>query len=82
VSPSGKVRIWSRQRKAPTPHFPEIVGAPSVVPRGVRLDGELVVPRNGGVDFAALQQRIHPAANVCRIHATAATIPARDQLGA
>ena len=35
------------------------------LPNGLRLDGELVIPHNGGFDFAALQTRIHPAAKRC-----------------
>jgi ATP-dependent DNA ligase len=61
VSRAGKVRLRSRRHRPLTRYFPEIVEAAGVLPPGVVLDGELVVPRNGGVDFAALQLRIHPA---------------------
>ncbi len=57
-------------------YFPEIVAAvgalaaPTLV-----LDGELVIPRGGGVSFEAMLQRIHPAES--RIRRLAAETPAR-----
>jgi ATP-dependent DNA ligase len=61
MSSTGKVGLRSRRQRSLTPYFPEIIEAGGVLPPGVRLDSELVVPRNGGFDFAALQQHIHPA---------------------
>jgi ATP-dependent DNA ligase len=74
VSTTGKVRLQSRRQGPLAPYFPEIVEAAGVLPPGVRLDGELVVPRNGGFDFAALQQHSHPAAK--RVHQLGRELPA------
>jgi len=74
VSSTGGIGLRSRRQRSLTPYFPEIVEAASVLSRGVRLDGELIVPRNGGVDFAALQQRIHPAGK--RVAQLARELPA------
>jgi ATP-dependent DNA ligase len=47
-----------------TRYFPEVVEAVrrSFPPRAV-IDGEIVIAGEGGLDFWALQQRIHPAAS-------------------
>jgi ATP-dependent DNA ligase len=58
VSSTGAIGLRSRRQRSLTPYFPEIIEAAAALPSGVRLDGELIVPRNGGVDFAALQERI------------------------
>ena len=45
-------------------YFPEMVSALEGLPaRQFVLDGELVVPTDGGLDFNQLLQRIHPAAS-------------------
>lgn len=55
-----QVVLQSRQLRSLTRFFPEIVaGVLEGVPDGVALDGELVVARGGGLDFGALQQRLH-----------------------
>jgi ATP-dependent DNA ligase len=66
VTPNGRVSLTSRHNKPLTPYFPEIAATAQQLPGGLRLDGELVVPRGGGVEFAALQERIHPAAKRVR----------------
>jgi ATP-dependent DNA ligase len=56
--------LQSRDEKPLDRYFPELQ-APlraQLLPRCV-LDGELVIAREGGLDFEALQQRIHPAAS-------------------
>jgi ATP-dependent DNA ligase len=68
--------LQSRNRKPLDRYFPELQ-APlrgSLPPRVV-LDGELVVPRDGSLDFDALSERIHPAAS--RVATLAARTPAR-----
>jgi len=65
VSPSGTVRLSSRQPRPLARYFPELIEAAPVLPPGVRLDGELVIPASGEFDFAALQRRIHPSATWC-----------------
>jgi len=59
VSEFGDVRLDSRRGKAFDRYFPEIIAAARALPAGLVLDGELVVPASGGVDFAALQHRLH-----------------------
>jgi ATP-dependent DNA ligase len=58
------VEIGSRKERPMTRYFPEVVEAVrrSFPPRAV-IDGEIVVAGDGGLDFWALQQRIHPAAS-------------------
>jgi ATP-dependent DNA ligase len=55
------------QSKAGQPlgrYFPELVDALQALPaRKFVLDGEIIIRRNGGLDFDALLQRIHPAAS-------------------
>lgn len=67
--------IQSRDGKPLDRYFPEL-RAPllrQLPPRCV-LDGEIVIARNGGLDFDALTLRIHPAAS--RVKALAAQSPA------
>jgi ATP-dependent DNA ligase len=45
---------------------PEVVATVEQLDREVVLDGELVVWCGGRLDFAALQQRLHPATARCR----------------
>ncbi len=58
------VRIQSRDLKPLNRYFPELEKVlAEQLPRGCILDGEIVVAGPGGLDFDALQQRIHPAAS-------------------
>ena len=59
-----EVEIGSRKERPMTRYFPEVVEAVrrSFPPRAV-IDGEIVIAGDGGLDFSALQQRIHPAAS-------------------
>jgi ATP-dependent DNA ligase len=70
-----EVEIGSRKERPMTRYFPEVVEAVrrSFPPRAV-IDGEIVVAGDGGLDFWALQQRIHPAAS--RVALLAAQTPA------
>jgi ATP-dependent DNA ligase len=55
----GQVRLQSRQRRPFTQAFPDVVHAlASALPAGTVVDGELVVMREGRVDFLALQRRL------------------------
>ena len=59
-----EVEIGSRKERPMTRYFPDVVEAVrrNFPPRAV-IDGEIVVAgEGGGLDFWALQQRIHPAA--------------------
>ena len=56
------VRIQSRELKPLNRYFPELEKVlVETLPKGCILDGEIVVARQGALDFDALQQRIHPA---------------------
>jgi ATP-dependent DNA ligase len=59
-----EVLLQSRDEKPLNRYFPELV-APlcEQLPGRCVLDGEVVVVRGEGLDFEALQQRIHPAAS-------------------
>jgi ATP-dependent DNA ligase len=77
--------LQSRDLKPLNRYFPELVAAlHDALPKGCVLDGEIVVTSPRGLDFDALQQRIHPAAS--RIAKLAKETPARfvafDLLGA
>lgn len=72
--------ITSRGAKSLTRYFPELVSeCERQLPVGMILDGEVVVTitrsdGTGCLDFAALQQRIHPASS--RVELLARTTPA------
>jgi ATP-dependent DNA ligase len=70
-----EVVLGSRNERPLTRYFPEVVDAvrAQLPPRCV-VDGEIVVARGGGLDFDALQQRIHPAES--RVRLLASTTPA------
>jgi len=71
------VVLGSRNEKPLTRYFPEVLPAVRAsLPERCVIDGELVVTGRGavGLDFDALQQRIHPAAS--RIERLAAETPA------
>jgi ATP-dependent DNA ligase len=70
-----EVEIGSRNGRPMARYFPDVVAAAraSLPPRCV-VDGEIVVAGAKGLDFWALQQRIHPAAS--RIGLLAAQTPA------
>jgi ATP-dependent DNA ligase len=54
--------LQSRDLKPMARYFPEAVEQlAESLPRGVVLDGELVIVRDDGLDFDLLSQRIHPA---------------------
>src|SRR5262249_14889677 len=56
--------MQSRDEKPLDRYFPELVEPlKAQLPRRCVLDGELVIPKDGGLDFEALQLRIHPAAS-------------------
>ena len=59
-----EVEIGSRNERPMTRYFPEVVEAIKAnLPDRCVIDGEIVLARSGGLDFDALQQRIHPAAS-------------------
>src|SRR5262249_8320231 len=67
--------IQSRDEKPLNRYFPELVEAmKSQLPARVVLDGEIVIAKNGALDFEALQLRLHPAAS--RVKLLSGQIPA------
>ena len=59
-----EVEIGSRNERPMTRYFPELVAAfKTELPQRCVVDGEIVLTTDGGLDFEALQQRIHPAAS-------------------
>jgi len=59
-----EVLIQSRDEKPLDRYFPELLEPlRSSLPSRCVLDGELVIVRNDGLDFDALQLRLHPAAS-------------------
>src|SRR3954452_8416990 len=70
-----EVEIGSRKERPMTRYFPDVVAAvlSDFPPRAV-IDGEIVIAGDRGLDFWALQQRIHPAAS--RVTTLAGRTPA------
>jgi ATP-dependent DNA ligase len=70
-----EVFLQSRDERSLNRYFPELL-APlkATLPRQCALDGEIVVVQNNGLDFDALQLRIHPAES--RVRLLSAQIPA------
>jgi len=57
-----EVEFGSRNERPMTRYFPELVEAVKAeLPERCVLDGEIVIATDAGLDFEALQQRIHPA---------------------
>ena len=70
-----EILIQSRDEKSLNRYFPELLEPlRSQLPARCVLDGEIVIARNGGLDFDALQLRIHPAAS--RVKLLSQEIPA------
>src|SRR6185369_2253818 len=60
----GEIAIQSRDLRPLDRYFPELEDAlVERLPDGVVVDGEIVVVGARGLDFDALQQRLHPAAS-------------------
>jgi ATP-dependent DNA ligase len=77
--------LQSRDLKPLNRYFPELAQAlHHALPNGCVLDGEIVVASSRGLDFDALQQRIHPAASrIARLaQETPASFVAFDLLAA
>ncbi len=57
-----QVELGSRNERPMTRYFPELVAAVTAeLPDRCVIDGEIVIATEHGLDFEALQQRIHPA---------------------
>ena len=63
-----EVELGSRNERPMTRYFPELVEAVKAeLPQRCVIDGEIVIATDHGLDFEALQQRIHPAASRVRV---------------
>ena len=63
-----EIQIQSRDEKPLNRYFPELLEPLlTQLPARCVLDGEIVIARNGGLDFEALQLRLHPAASRVRL---------------
>jgi ATP-dependent DNA ligase len=72
---SGELRLWSRNGRPLLRYFPELRELGDLLPPRSALDGEIVIQRDGAIDFDAMQTRLHPAES--RVRKLSAEIPAR-----
>ncbi len=72
---SGELCLWSRNGRPLLRYFPELRSLGESLPPHSALDGEIVLERNGQLDFDALQLRLHPAES--RIRRLSAETPTR-----
>ena len=72
---SGELRLWSRNARPLLRYFPELRPLGKLLPPLSAVDGEIVIVREGVLDFDAMQTRLHPAES--RITKLAGEIPAR-----
>src|SRR5215470_19764330 len=72
---SGELRLWSRNARPLLRYFPELRPLGDLLPSLSALDGEIVIERDGVLDFDAMQTRLHPAES--RVRKLAGEIPAR-----
>ncbi len=71
----GDVALWSRNARPLLRYFPELAALGEKLPPKSALDGEIVITREGRLDFDALQMRLHPAES--RVKKLSAEIPAQ-----
>jgi ATP-dependent DNA ligase len=70
----GELALWSRNGRPLLRYFPELRPLGELLPPRSALDGEVVIVRDGALDFDAMQMRLHPAES--RIRRLAGEIPA------
>ncbi|KMO82515.1 ATP-dependent DNA ligase [Mycolicibacterium chlorophenolicum] len=78
-----EVELGSRNERPLTRYFPELIAAITTeTPERCVIDGEIIIATDHGLDFEALQQRIHPADSRVRMLAekTPASFVAFDLL--
>jgi ATP-dependent DNA ligase len=69
-----ELALWSRNERPLLRYFPELRPLGELMPPRSALDGEIVIARDGVLDFDAMQMRLHPAES--RIRRLSAEIPA------
>jgi ATP-dependent DNA ligase len=72
---SGELRLWSRNGRPLLRYFPELSVLGDLLPPASALDGEIMIERDGVLDFDAMQTRLHPAES--RVRKLAAEIPSQ-----
>ena len=70
----GELALWSRKERPLLRYFPELRPLGDLLPPHSALDGEIVIARDGVLDFDSMQTRLHPAES--RVRKLAAEIPA------
>jgi len=70
----GEVALWSRNERPLLRYFPELAPLGERLPPHSALDGEIVIARDGVLDFDSMQMRLHPAES--RVKRLSAEIPA------
>jgi ATP-dependent DNA ligase len=70
----GELALWSRNGRPLLRYFPELGALGDLLPPHSALDGEIVIERDGRLEFDALQLRLHPAES--RIRKLSAEMPA------
>jgi ATP-dependent DNA ligase len=72
---NGELALWSRNARPLLRYFPELRDLGKLLPPRSALDGEIVIERDGVLDFDSMQLRLHPAES--RIRKLSAEIPAQ-----
>jgi ATP-dependent DNA ligase len=70
-----ELALWSRNGRPLLRYFPELRPLGELLPPRSVLDGEVVIVRDGALDFDSMQMRLHPAES--RIRKLSAEIPAQ-----
>src|ERR671910_431411 len=70
----GELALWSRNERPLLRYFPELRPLGDLLPPHSALDGEIVIARDGVLDFDSMQMRLHPAES--RVNRLAKEIPA------
>src|SRR5215208_6269435 len=70
-----ELALWSRKERPLLRYFPELRPLGERLPQHSALDGEIVIARDGALDFDSMQTRLHPAES--RIRKLSAEIPAQ-----
>jgi ATP-dependent DNA ligase len=70
----GELALWSRKERPLLRYFPELRPLGELLPPHSALDGEIVIARDGILDFDSMQMRLHPADS--RVQRLSKEIPA------
>ena len=57
----GELALWSRNGRPLLRYFPDLRPLGDLLPPHSAVDGEIVIARDGVLDFDAMQMRLHPA---------------------